>query len=67
MFGVWIFEWGQFENLGVGSYENWKFGGYKGGNWNRSGEPIKLFRNPYWPWAHKYGVEGRLVKFSKIK
>ncbi|XP_037040248.1 stress response protein YvgO-like [Bradysia coprophila] len=67
LFGVWIFESGQFENTGIGSFENWCFGGYKGGNWTRSGEPIKFFRNPYWPWVYNYGEEGRLVTFSKIK
>lgn len=67
LFGVWIFEWGTFENLGIGTFQNWMFGGYKGGNWTRTGEPIKFFRKPYFPWAYNYGVDGRLVKFSKIK
>ncbi len=67
LFGVWIFECETFENLGIGTNQNWMFGGYKGGNWTRSGEPIKFFRKPYSPWAYNYGEEGRLVTFTKIQ
>lgn len=66
LFGLWIFEYGEFENEGIGSYENWTFGGYKGGNFTRHGDPVKLFRKAYCPFSRHEG-QGRVVRFHKIK
>ena len=65
-FGVRLFESGTFENLGIGSHQNWCFGGYKEGRWTRGGQPVKLFRKPHARWERETG-QGRLVTFSKIE